>query len=93
MTITVLLVRGMHTTGADSKRFTVLPIGGTVAMGRVCILETVFTIGGTATVGKTCARAPLRTGWRTAGAGFRTDVLPNPICSNACDEALEGAAA
>lgn len=41
------------TAGGASKVLTVLPIGGTVATGSVCILDTALTIGGTATVGKT----------------------------------------
>lgn len=92
MIITVLLDGCAVTTGADSKVLTVLPIGGTVAMGSVCILDTVLTIGGTATVGNSCVRVPASIGCMTAGTSFLMDVLPRPVCSKACDRALEGAA-
>lgn len=92
MIITVLLDGGEVTTGAVSKVLTVLPIGGTVAMGSVCILDTALTMGGTATVGNTCVRVPASTGCMTAGTCFFIDVLPSPVCSKACDRAVEGAA-
>lgn len=92
MIITVLLDEGAFTTGAVSKALTVLPIGVTVAMGSVCILDTALTIGETATVGNTCVRVPPSTGCITTGTVFLIDVLPSPVCSKACDRAVDGAA-
>lgn len=88
----MLLDEGAVTTGAVSKALTVLPIGVTVAMGSVCILDTALTIGGTATVGNTCVRVPASTGCMTAGTIFLIDVLSIPVCTKVCDRAVEGAA-
>lgn len=92
MIITVLLDECAVTTGAVSKELTVLPIGVTVAMGSVCILDTPLTIGGTATIGNTCVRVPASTGCMTAGTVFLTDALSSPVCTKACDRGVEGAA-
>lgn len=78
----------MVTTGAVSNMLTVVPIGGTVAMGSFCILDTVLTIGGTATVGKTCVRGPAITGCMVAGTGLLKDVLLRPICAKDGDGAV-----
>lgn len=86
---TVLLEESAVTTGAVSQVLRVLPLGGTVAMGSIYILDTAVTIGGTATVGSTCVRVPARTGCMTAGAMFLTAMLPSPMCSKACDGAVE----
>lgn len=83
------LDEGAVTTGAVSKVLTVLPIGVTVAIGSVCILDTEFTIGGTATVGNTCVRMPASTGCMTAGTVFLIDVLSSPVCTKAWDRAVE----
>lgn len=83
------LDEGAVTTGAVSKVLTVLPIGVTVAIGSVCILDTALTIGGTATVGNTCVRMPASTGCMTAGTVFLIDVLSSPVCTKACDRAVE----
>lgn len=66
-----------------------LLLGVTVAMGSVYILDAALTIGGTATVGSTCVCVPARTGCMTAGAMFLTAMLPSPMCSKACDGAVE----
>lgn len=52
------------------------------------ILDTALIVGGTATVGNTCVRAPASTGCMTASL----DVLPSPVCTKACDGAVESAA-
>lgn len=89
----MLLDEDPVTTGAVSKVLTVFSIGGTVAMGNICTLDIALTIGGTATVGNTCLLVPASTGCITAGTVFWTNVLlPSPICTSACDRAVEGAA-
>lgn len=92
MIITVPLDEGVVTTGAVSKVLTVLPMGVTVAMGSVCILDIALTIGETATVGNTCVREPASTGCMTVGTVFLIDVLSSPIHTKACDRAGEGGA-
>lgn len=91
MIITVLLDGDVVTTADVSEVLTVLPIGGTVAMGSVCTLDTALIIGGTATLGNICVRVAASTGCMTAGACVFIDVLPNPVCSKACDREMDGA--
>lgn len=79
----------MVATGDARNLVTVLPIGGTVAIGRVCILDTVLTIGGTATVGS--VRVPVSIGCMTAATCCLIDALLSPVCSDACSVAVEGA--
>lgn len=89
---TALLEEDAVTAGTVSKVLTMLPIGVTVAMGSVCILDTAPTIGGTATVGKTCVLVPASTGGKAAGTVFCIDVLSSPVWTRPCDRAAEGAA-
>lgn len=89
---TALLEEGAVTAGTVSKVLTMLPIGVTVAMGSVCILDTAPTIGGTATVGRTCVLVPASTGDTAVGTVFCTDVLSSPVCIRPCARAAEGAA-
>lgn len=92
MISTGLLDESAVTTGGVSKVLIMLPIGVTVAMGSVCILDTAPTIGETATVGNTCVLVPASTGCISAGIVFLTDVLSSPVCTTTCDRAVEGAA-
>lgn len=92
MISTVLLDEGAVTTGGVSKVLIMLPIGVTVAMGSVCILDTAPTIGETATVGNTCVLVPASTGCISAGNVFLIDALSCPVCTTTCDRAVAGAA-
>lgn len=62
--------------GVDSKVRTMLPMGGTVAMGSVCILD-----DGMAIAGGTCVLVPASTVCMSAGPRCFSDVLSSLICS------------
>lgn len=75
----MLLEEGAATNGAVSKVCTMLPIGGTVAMGNVCIRDAPPGIDGM--VGGTCVFVPASMAWMAAGPRF----LSSLICSGPCD--------
>lgn len=66
----MLLDEGAATIGADSNVCTMLPMGGTVAMGSVCILD-----DGMATAGGACVLAPASTVCMSAGPRCFTEVF------------------
>lgn len=81
----MLLEEGAAANGAVSNARTMLPIGGTVAMGNVCIRDAPPGIDGTATVGGACVFVPASTAWMAAGPRCFTDALSSLICSGPCD--------
>lgn len=86
----MLLEEGAATNGAVSKVWTILPIGGTVAMGNVCIRDAPPGIDGMATVGGTCVFVLASMAWMAAGPRF----LSSLMCSGPCDRGwMEDAAA
>lgn len=90
----MLLDEGAATKGAVSKVWTMLPTGGTVAMGSVCIRDAPVGIDGMATVDGTCVFVPASIVCMTAGPRFLTDALSSLICSGPCDRGcMEDAAA
>lgn len=62
-----------------------LPIGGTVAMGSICILDAPLAIDGMAKAGGTSVLAPASTVCMSAGPRCFTDVSSSLICSGPCD--------
>lgn len=77
----MMLVGGAATTGAISKRLTVLPTGETVATGSACILDAALRVGGTDTVGSTCVLVPESTGCTICSL---SKVFPGPVCTIPC---------
>lgn len=90
----MLLDEGAATIGAVSKVWTMLPTGGTVAMGSVCIRDAPPGIQGMATVDGTCVFVPASIVCMTAGPRLLTDAFSSLICSGPCDRGwMEEAAA
>lgn len=87
----MLLDEGAATIGAVSKVWTMLPIGGTVAMGNVCIPP---GLDGMATVDGTRVFVPASIVCMAAGPRVLADALSSLICSGPCDRGwMEDAAA